>query len=233
MKEEYTERYNRQIILEDISEEGQNAISKTKILIVGMGGLGCPISLYLSAAGIGDITFIDDDIISLSNLQRQILYNSQEIGKPKVEVAKKKLKALNPLIKFTSIKGRLDISNAEEIIPQYDYILDACDNFETRYLIDNMCKKYNITYIYSSISDFKGQIAIFDYKSNFSFTRLFPKEDNNIKEKANGVVGILPGIIGLMTANELIKIICNYGNNLLNKLLIYNSKDNEYNILNF
>jgi len=233
MNKDYKERYNRQIILDDITETGQIALSKAKILIVGMGGLGCPISLYLSAAGIGEISFIDDDIVSLSNLQRQILFNTNEIGKPKVEIALNKLKALNPNVKFTAIKGKLDKSNAEDIISKYDYILDACDNFQTRYLIDDICNKNKTTYIYTSISNYKGQIAIFDYKNDFSFTNLFPKDDNLIEEKPNGVIGVLPGIMGLMAANELVKIICNYGENLLNKLLVYNSKDNEYNILNF
>lgn len=233
MNKDYKERYNRQIILDDITETGQIALSKAKILIVGMGGLGCPISLYLSAAGIGEITFIDDDVVSLSNLQRQILFNTNEIGKPKVEIALNKLKALNPNVKFTAIKGKLDKSNAEGIIEKYDYILDACDNFQTRYLIDDICKKKKTTYIYTSISNYKGQIAIFDYKNDFSFTNLFPKDDNLIEEKPNGVIGVLPGIMGLMAANELVKIICNYGENLLNKLLVYNSKDNEYNIFKF
>lgn len=221
------ERYARHIILSEIGKEGQEKLKKAKVLIVGIGGLGSPLALYLSAAGIGTIGLIDDDIVSISNLQRQVLYNTEEIGKPKVEIAAEKLRLLNPNINFIAYNTKLEENNANNIIENYDIIVDGCDNLPTRYLIDKTCKKYSKTYIYGSIAEFTGQVSVFDYKESGSYSDLFPyKEEANMISQSKGVIGILPGIIGNLQVNEVLKVICGYGDKLINKLLIYDAIKN-------
>lgn len=227
LSESEEERYARHIVLSEIGIKGQEKLKKAKVLIVGIGGLGSPLALYLSAAGIGTIGLIDDDLISASNLQRQVLYNTEEIGNPKVLVATKKLKLLNPNINFISYNARLDDENASNIIENYDIVVDGCDNLVTRYLIDKTCKKLDKIYVYGSISEFTGQVSVFDYKKTGSYSDLFPySEEINTIYQSKGVIGILPGIIGNFQANEVLKTICEYGENLTNKLLMYDALKN-------
>jgi adenylyltransferase/sulfurtransferase len=176
---------------------------------------------------------MDDDIVSESNLQRQILYNTDEIGKAKVNIAAQKLKALNPHTKFITYNHKLREDNAHEIISKYDIVVDGCDNLPTRYIIDSNCKKLDKVYVYGSIAEFTGQISVFNYKGGISYNDLYPysSEINNITQ-AKGVIGVLPGIIASLQANEVLKVICNYGEILSGKLLLFDSLKNHYIIVN-
>ena len=218
------ERYNRQIILDGIGIAGQNKIKNASVLIVGIGGLGSIISLYLTAAGVGKIGLIDDDTVSISNLQRQILYCESDLNLQKVDCAKKRLQKLNSEVEFITYSEKLNSENAEKIISEYDIIVDGCDNFETRYLIDDVCSKYKKPYVFGAISEFSGQVSIFNYKDSAKYQDLFPKKtvNENTTKLSNGVLGVLPGIIGTVEANEVIKIITEIGEILTNKLFSIN-----------
>ena len=204
-------RYSRQIMLPEIGNDGQKKISEASVLIIGVGGLGSPISIYLAAAGVGKIGLVDNDTVSESNLQRQILYNNSHIGKKKVSVAKEQLKAISP-----------DID-----IEIYD-TLDGCDNSETRYLIDCVSKELNIPYVYGAISEFKGQVSVFNYNGGVSYSDIYPKSENINSNMDIGVIGALPGIVGTIQAMEALKIITAAGNVLQNKLLTIDALTMEF-----
>ncbi len=223
------ERYSRHIILDEIGLEGQEKLKNSKVLIVGIGGLGSPLSLYLAAAGIGEIGLIDDDMVSESNLQRQILFNTYEIGKAKVDIAKEKLSALNPYIKFNAHNTRLDKNNALNIINNYDIIVDGCDNLLTRYIINDACVCLNKVYVYGSIGEFNGQVSVFNFNNGPTYRCLYPY-DESIKDftQPSGVVGVLPGVTATIQANEVIKVITNIGDILSGKLLLIDTKKSNF-----
>lgn len=221
--------FQRQINLEEIGSQGQNKLASTRILIIGMGGLGCPIAQYLVRAGITHLGIMDPDTINKTNLNRQILYSYDMIGSYKVDQAKKILQAINPELSITSYMAKFSHKNAS-IINEYDIIIDACDNYETRCLMDNYCKQHGKIFVHGGLQAFNGQIAIFDYKQDCSFTQLFPTPPNHSNQGPN-VIGTTAGIIALFQANEVIKIICNFGNTLLNKMLIINTKEMNFNII--
>jgi len=227
------ERYHHQIILKDFGEQGQLKLLQTKVLVIGAGGLGCPALQYLASAGIGTLGIIDDDVVDLSNLQRQVLYNVNDIGLSKVECAANVLRLLNPEIQIDIYHTRLINTNAVAIINQYDLILDCSDNFATRYLVNDACVILNKTFIYGAVSQVEGQVAIFNHSSEnipaVSYRDLFPEApaENEILNCAEaGVLGVLPGIIGTMMANEVIKLVTGTGMPLINKLLTYNTSTN-------
>ena len=224
------ERYNRQIILDQIGTIGQKKLLDAKVLIVGMGGLGSPISLYLTGAGVGTIGIIDCDKVSLNNLHRQILYNELEIGLPKVEQAKKHLNSINNDVHIITYNEYLTSSNIEKIFADYDIIIDGVDNFKTRYLIDAECKKQGKPYIYGAIKEFIGQVGVFNYNGGLSYSDVFA---NSVDEdKVYGLFGIIAGIIGMLEANEAIKIITGIGEVLSNKLIQYDLLTNKQEIFN-
>ena len=212
-------RFERQTSLKEIGIEGQKKLYNAKVLIVGIGGLGSPISLYLAAAGVGKIGIVDADIVSESNLQRQILYNDSHIGKNKVCVAKEQLEAVYPNINIEIYDSLFTKENAFEITKGYDIIIDGCDNNETRYLMDSVSNELKIPYIYGAISEFKGQVSVFNYKGGISYSDIFPQSDNINSNTDIGVIGALPGIVGSIQAMEAIKIITSTGEVLQNKLL--------------
>lgn len=214
------ERYNRQMILPEIGEEGQNKLSKAKVLIVGVGGLGSPIALYLAGAGVGCIGLIDDDVVSVSNLQRQVLYTEEEVGLPKAAQAKKRLEALNRDIKVEAYNMRLTDGNADDIISGYDIVVDGCDNFQTRYLINDTCRKLGKVYVYGAIRAFDGQVSVFNYNGGPDYRALFPDEEEMklMPAPPKGVIGATPGLIGCVEAGEVLKIIVGYGEVLSGKL---------------
>lgn len=229
------ERYSRQIALKHFGELAQQKLLQAKVLVIGAGGLGCPALQYLAAAGIGNIGIVDDDIVSLSNLHRQILYTTNDIGLPKAAKAAGALLALNPDITLNAYPIRLDTSNALELIKNYDIVIDGTDNFASRYLINDACVLLHKPLIYGSIYQFEGQVAVFNVVSernivSANYRDLFPQQPDN-DEVPNcsevGVIGVLPGIIGTMMANECIKLIAGIGNPLINKLLIYNTLTNQ------
>lgn len=214
------ERYNRQIILPELGEEGQQRIQRAKVLIVGVGGLGSPVSLYLTGAGVGTIGLMDDDVVSISNLQRQILYSEAEVGMPKAIQAKKRLEALNSSIQINAYPNRLTTENAAGIISQYDIVVDGCDNFATRYLINDTCVQLGKIYVYGAIRAFDGQVSVFNYQGGKTYRDLFPDEQEMLSMPAppKGVLGVTPGLVGCAEANEVVKIICGYGEVLSGKL---------------
>lgn len=213
-------RYDRQIMLPEIGEEGQFKLKQSKVLIVGVGGLGSPIALYLAGAGVGTIGLVDDDTVSITNLQRQVLYSESELGMSKAECALKRLSALNGEIEIHAYPTRLTDKNAEELISQYDIIVDGCDNFQTRYLINDSCRKLGKVYVFGAIGEFEGQVSVFHYRGNADYRTLYPNEEEllNMPAPPKGVLGVTPAIVGSVEANEVIKVICGFGEVLSDKL---------------
>lgn len=192
-----------------MGEEGQRKLLASSVLIVGAGGLGSPIALYLTAAGVGHIGIVDDDSVSISNLQRQVLYCSDEVNQSKVVCAKRRLNALSPETKIEIYNERLNSENAPDIISAYDIVVDGCDNFATRYLIDDVCYSLGKPYVYGAIGEFNGQVAVFNHNGSKRYRDLFPDEEELIQKKNSplGVIGTIPGVIGSIEATEVIKII--------------------------
>ena len=234
-KEGLYQRYQRQIILPEFGEEGQQKLLKAKVLVIGAGGLGCPVLQYLTAAGIGTIGIVDDDVVALNNLHRQVLYSVNDIGLSKAERATFILRQQNPDIRIIPYNERLTVQNALTVFDDFDIIIDGTDNFSTRYMINDACVLMTKPLVYGAISQFEGQVAVFNFKRNESdeavnYRDLFPdppKDDEILNCEEAGVLGVLPGIIGTMMANETIKLITGIGELLANQLLTYNALNNQ------
>lgn len=219
-------RYSKQIILPEIGKAGQEKLRAAKVLVVGAGGLGCPVLQYLVAAGVGEIGIADGDTIELSNLQRQVLYTAEEVGQSKAVVAGKKLAALNPHVRLNIYTVFIDGSNALELFRDYDIIVDGSDNFATRYLINDACVMLGKPMVSGAIYKYEGQVSVFNYQGGPTYRCIFPEppaadESPNCAEI--GVIAVLPGIIGTIQANEVIKMITNIGEVLSGKLLVMNT----------
>ena len=219
------ERFSRQIILKDIGILGQKKILSSKVLIIGAGGLGSPVAEFLSRAGIGSLGIVDDDKVSLSNLHRQSLYNTSDIGKFKVKIAKDKIKKINPNTKVKIYKIRLINENFRKIINDYDYIVDGSDNFATKFLLNDFCLKFKKTLIVGAISKFDGHIFTFNFKNKkIPCLRCFFQESNISDDLLNceseGIIGTVAGIVGTIQANEVLKKILNIGKSLDSYILI-------------
>jgi adenylyltransferase/sulfurtransferase len=222
------ERYSRHLRLEQVGEQGQARLKAAKVLVIGAGGLGCPILQYLAAAGVGTLGIVDGDVVDLSNLQRQILYTTHDIGIPKVEAAKRRLEAINPLLTIEIYPYELTKDNALELLAQYDIVVDGSDNFATRYLVNDAAVITEKPLVYGSIFKFEGQVAVFNYQNGPSYRCLFPTPPpaGQVPSCSEiGVLGVLPGIIGNMQANEVLKIILGIGNVLSGKLMVFNTLD--------
>lgn len=203
-------RYGKHLLLPEIGREGQLALKNAKVLVIGAGGLGCPILQYLSAAGVGCIGIVDFDVIELQNLHRQILYSETEIGKIKAIEAEKTLKKLNPHVQYNVHNQKITDSNVNEIVRHYDVIVDGSDNFATRYLVNDTCVLLGKTLVYGSILKFEGQISVFNYNGSKNLRDLFPQPPNSEDVpdcSLNGVISTLPGIIGTIMAHETLKLI--------------------------
>lgn len=214
-------RYDRQMILPEIGEEGQRKLKEAKVLIVGVGGLGSPIALYLAGAGVGCIGLVDDDMVSISNLQRQVLYSEKELGKSKAICAAERLSALNSEIRVRHYPTRLTEDNARDLIREYDMVVDGCDNFATRYLINDICVEQGKTYVYGAICGFEGQVSVFNYgDQKKSYRDLYPDEEEmkRMPSPPKGVMGITPAVVGSIEATEVLKVICGFGDVLAGKL---------------
>lgn len=203
-------RYMKQIMLSEIGLKGQEKLKKAKVLVVGAGGLGCPVLQYLNAVGVGHLGCVDFDVVEESNLHRQVLFSPADIGKKKVDVIIEKLRIQNPETKLVGHVEKLSERNVDTILTGYDVVVDGSDNFTTRYLVNDACVRLNIALVYGSILDFQGQLALFNYKGSKNLRHLFPEpppaeEVPSCSE--NGVLGTLPGIIGSMMAQETIKCI--------------------------
>ena len=228
-------RYNRHIILSEIGQAGQDKISNAKVLVIGAGGLGCPVLQYLTAAGIGTLGVIDFDVVELSNLQRQVLFGKSSIGKNKAIVAKARLEDLNDDVKIVSYPEQLTHQNAINLFNQYDIIVDGSDNFETRYLVNDACIITNKPLVFGAIYKFEGQVSVFNYKEGPTYRCLFPEppKAGSVPNCSDvGVLGVLPGLIGTQQANEVIKIILDLGVPLSGKLLTYDALNNSFLTLN-
>ncbi len=220
----FFERYKSHILLEEIGVQGQERLKSSRVLIVGAGGLGSPVTLYLAAAGVGNIGIIDFDNVDISNLQRQILYNDNDVGKSKTEVAKKRIEKLNSQTEIISYNERLSKLNALEILKNYDIVVDAADNFQTRYLVNDACALIGIPDVWASVYKFEGQISVFDTKKGACY-RCFhpipPKPGTVPSCGESGVFGAITGIIGSMQACEVLKVITDVGNPLIGRLLYF------------
>lgn len=228
-------RYNRQTILPEIGDEGQEKLKNAKVLVIGAGGLGCPILQYIATAGVGFIGIIDFDTIEIHNLHRQILYTENEIGKEKAIVAKEVVSKLNSLIEVVAITEKLTIENASTIIAQYDVIVDGSDNFSTRYLVNDTCVILQKPLVYGSILRFEGQVAVFNHNGSKNLRDLFPEipDPKDVPNcNVNGVLGTLPGIIGTMMAHETLKLIMELPA-LRNELVLFNTLNWGFTKLNF
>ncbi len=228
------ERYHRQMILQEFGEAGQQKLLDAKVLVIGAGGLGCPALQYLTAAGVGTIGIADDDVVALSNLHRQVLYSVNDLGLSKAERAKEILQQLNPDIDIIAFKKRLAVENALEIMQDFDVVIDGTDNFSTRYMINDACVLLNKPLVYAAISQFEGQVAVFNCKMDdepaVNYRDLFPeppKDDEVLNCAEAGVLGVLPGIVGTMQANETIKLITGMGMPLVNRLWTFNALSNQ------
>jgi len=224
-------RYNRHIIIPEFGLEGQKKLKATKVLVIGSGGLGSPVLLYLAAAGVGTLGIVDFDVVDDSNLQRQVLFGVDEIGKPKVEAAKQRLQSLNPHINIITYNTQLTSQNALDIIKDYNVVADGTDNFPTRYLVNDACLLLDKPNVYASIFQFEGQVSVFNYvdakgERGPNYRDLYPAPPPpglvpNCAE--GGVLGVLPGIIGSMQANEVIKIITGIGETLSGRFFVFDA----------
>ena len=235
MNSQFHERYQRQVILPEFGEKSQQKLCDAKALVIGAGGLGCPALQYLAAAGTGTLGIVDDDVVALNNLHRQVIYSVKDIGSSKAESAARILSQLNPEIKIIPYHTRLTIENALDIISEYDIIIDGTDNFSTRYMINDACVLLDKPLVYGAISQFEGQAAVFNYSTpqipeRINYRDIFPnppKEDEVLNCAEAGVLGVLPGIIGTVMANETIKLITGMGELLAGQLFTYNALNNQ------
>ena len=232
------ERYSRQLVLKNIGPKGQKKLLSSKVLIVGVGGLGCPAAENLVRAGVGTIGLIDNDVVSLSNIHRQSLFNSKDINKSKVVVAKKILKEINPQIKIKTFRSRLNENNIKNIVKNYEIIIDGSDNFKTKFLINSYCKKLKKKLITGAISKFDGHIFVFDFndKKTASLEDFYQEEDISddiLNCEFEGVLGSTASIVGAIQANETIKIILGIGQNLKNQILIIDLLNLNFRKVNF
>ena len=213
------DRYQRQMMLQEIGEEGQRKLHDARVLIVGAGGLGSPVSLYLAGAGVGTIGLIDDDVVSRSNLHRQVLYDESQIGQPKVECAAARLHAMNPELQISAMRCRLTAENAAELISGYDLVMDCSDNFGTRFAISDACCILGIPFVHGAILGLEGQVSVLN-KGRCSYRTLFPDEQQTLRMPHPGkqVLGVTAGIVGCMQANQAIQLICGFGEPLVDRL---------------
>jgi sulfur-carrier protein adenylyltransferase/sulfurtransferase len=233
---DFNKRYDRQIRLKGFGTVSQEKLMKARILIIGAGGLGCPALQYLTAAGAGTIGIIDNDVVELSNLHRQVIYTTDDIGLPKVEIAASRMKSLNPEIEFREYNFRLVPENSFDIIKEYDVIIDGSDNFPTRYLVNDVCVLLDKPFVYGSVQAFEGQLGVFNYSYGSNSTKInyrdlftkSPGDDSSFSCNETGVLGVLPGIIGTMQAVEAIKIVTGIGKPLSNSILVYNALQNSF-----
>ncbi|MEH2293001.1 molybdopterin-synthase adenylyltransferase MoeB [Nostoc sp.] len=229
-KDDY-ERYSRHLILPEVGLEGQKRLKAASVLCIGTGGLGSPLLLYLAAVGIGRIGIVDFDVVDTSNLQRQVIHGTSWVGKLKIESAKNRIHEINPYCQVDLYETRLSSENALQILQPYDIVVDGTDNFPTRYLVNDACVLLNKPNVYGSILRFEGQATVFNYEGGPNYRDLFPEPPppGMVPSCAEGgVLGILPGIIGLIQATETVKIILGQGNTLSGRLLLYNALDMKF-----
>ncbi|WP_149276914.1 HesA/MoeB/ThiF family protein [Pareuzebyella sediminis] len=230
------ERYDRQTILTDFGPDAQHKLKEAKVLVIGAGGLGVPVLTYLNAMGVGTLGMVDNDRVALSNLHRQVLYNETDIGKPKVQLALKKLTAQNSETQLIAHEDFLNTANALRLIAEYDVIVDASDNFPTRYLVNDACVILEKPFIYGALYGFEGQVSVLNYQEGPTYRCLFPtmpKDDEVPNCNENGVLGVIPGIVGNLQALETVKVITGVGKPLSGELLLFNGLSNVFQKIRF
>jgi molybdopterin/thiamine biosynthesis adenylyltransferase/rhodanese-related sulfurtransferase len=227
---EEIKRYSRHLVLKEFGAEGQLKLKQARILVVGAGGLGCPALLYLAAAGVGTLGIVDFDVVQESNLQRQVLFRMDDIGTNKANAATNHLRELNPLISITPYPVRLTSQNALDIIGNYDLVIDGSDNFPTRYLVNDACVLLDKSFVYGSVLEYEGQVSVFNVHLNSQYSSNYrdlfhspPLPDKVPNCEQAGVLGVLPGIIGSIQANEAIKVLTGIGEPLIDRLLLMDS----------
>jgi molybdopterin/thiamine biosynthesis adenylyltransferase/rhodanese-related sulfurtransferase len=228
---EQRERYSRHLLLDEVGLEGQQKLLDAKVLLLGAGGLGSPAALYLAAAGVGTLGIVDNDTVDLSNLQRQVIHSNERIGIPKVDSAEQTIRELNPDVKVVKHPVRLDASNIVEILPGYDIVVDGLDNFPTRYLLNDASVRLQIPVVSAAILGFEGQLSVFKPYDGPCYRCLFPvppPAELAPSCGANGVLGVLPGTMGLLQATEVVKLILDRGEPLIGRLLMYDALAAEF-----
>ena len=230
------ERHARHLVLPNVGYEGQEKLAAARVLVIGAGGLGSPVLLYLAAAGIGTIGIVDDDVVDVSNLQRQIIHRTEDVGSKKVDSAKESLLALDPNIEIQLYPRRLNPENALDILEGWDVVVDGTDNIPTRYLIDDACHLLSIPWIYGSIHRFEGQVSVFSTEQSRCYRDLFPEPPpaGALQNCADaGVFGVLPGVVGGIQATEVIKLILGLETKLIGSLLLYDALEMSTRMLRF
>ncbi len=232
LTEDQKARYSRQILSPSIGESGQERLSEIKVLQIGAGGLGSPFAMYMVAAGIKELTIIDDDVVSLSNLQRQVLYKEQQIGKPKVDMAKETLSTLNSTVNIHANKEYIDANSIQKYLKNKDFIVDCSDNLATKFLVNQVAVEHDIKCVVAGIKDFYGQIITINPKKSACYQCVFspPTEKSSTSSGPLPVIGVTPGIIGTLEALEVIKTALGLPN-LENKLLMVNLLDISFNVV--
>lgn len=236
LSSEAAERYRRHLAIPEFGIEKQVLLAGKRVLLIGAGGLGCPVALYLSAAGVGSLTLVDDDRVDASNLQRQILYTPEMIGQPKADCARALLQRFNPLIEVHARRERLDDAGARALFPDYDLVIDGTDNFRSRYLINDAAIACGVPVVYGAIYRFNGQVAVFGAGASACYRCLYPEPPPPELAPScaeGGVLGVLPGTIGLLMATEAIKLLAGIGAPLSNRLLTYDALDARFRELHF
>ncbi len=224
-----TDRYQRQMLLAEMGEEGQARIRRAKVLLVGVGGLGSPIATYLTGAGIGTLGLIDDDVVSVSNLHRQVLYTEAEVGQPKTECARRRLQSLNSEVDIVAHQGRLTRDNAEAVIGKYDLVVDGMDNFASRFIVSDACERLGKPYVYGAIRGMEGQVGVLCCPASFSaqgekgrctYRTLFPDEEATLQMPHPGkqVLGTTPAVVGSVEATQVLMLIAGFGSPLVDRL---------------
>jgi molybdopterin/thiamine biosynthesis adenylyltransferase/rhodanese-related sulfurtransferase len=223
---EQRDRYSRHLLLPEVGSEGQEKLLDAKVLLLGAGGLGSPAALYLAAAGVGTLGIVDDDTVDLSNLQRQVIHNTERVGVPKVESAEQTIRALNPDVNVQTYPVRLGPDNIMDILPDYDIVVDGLDNFPTRYLLNDASVRLRIPVVSAAILGFDGQLSVFKPYDGPCYRCLFPTPPPPELAPscgANGVLGVLPGTMGLLQATEVVKLIIDAGDPAIGRLLMYDA----------
>jgi molybdopterin/thiamine biosynthesis adenylyltransferase len=232
LSKEDLSRFTRHVSLEEIGQAGQLKLKNARVIVIGSGGLGSPLLIYLAAAGVGHLGIVDDDTVSLSNLQRQVLYSTADIGRKKVEVASAKLSGLYPEIEIKTFDTRLDEDSAEDLMKSYHVVADCTDNYRTRELIGRVSARLKVPLAFASVLNYEGQVSVFNYLDGPSYEDLFPQvpQDGIYSENEIGLIGVLPGIAGTLQANEILKIITGYGEVISGKLLVFDIRENSFHL---
>ena len=212
-------RYERQLLLPEIGVEGQRKLSSARVAVVGIGGLGSPVATYLTGAGIGTLALIDDDVVSITNLQRQVLYDESQEGQPKVDCARARLHAMNSSITIVTHRTRLTEQNAMQLLANYDVVVDGSDNFLARFAVSDACHKLGIPYVYGAVNAFEGQVAVLCC-GHATYRTLYPDEHATLTMPHPGkaIVGVTPAVVGSVEASQVLQLVCGYGTPLVNKL---------------